>query len=636
MIPTVKTLSDLGEEEEKDVLLKELVGKNEQLDKIYQQFPLWFKYVMELEGLPKSRGRHAAGTLITPKPVMFYCPLCLDNDKNPMIQLEMHASMDTLGLVKMDYLGLENLDIIDDALKMSGLTWQDVDINHLNMEDKKVFDTVYKTGNTIGIFQMESAEGRRMCIDAKVDNVEDIIVVNAANRPGTKESFPIYCKNKLTPDKIEVLHEDLKQLFSKTHCVLLYQEQALALFRYAGFPEDQVDNARRAIGKKKKDVMATLYVDFHKGLLQKGWNDKQISEIWTLMIKQAEYCFNRGHAVAYGLLSYLTAYLKTHYPVQFMAALLTAKSDRVEKISSIINDCNRMNIKVSPPKINQSKASFIALPEKNEIIFGFMAVKGLGESIVNQIIENQPYKDFNDYINKIQDKSATIALIKAGAFPTNNKMKMMQRYAKSLYEAKEYKPVSTLPTKAKLLLDWNINTDDYKIGKKIDKEMVLELYNSKRKAQFDEQQKNSYKNFMENFRLQYAQDEFLWEFQSLSMFVTDNPLNEAYDLIGTQWDEVPSGDKAVVPCVIVDIKRKKDKHNNQFAYIDLCINNQIVEATIWSRQLKDYAELINKGSCICILGRKEDNHLFVEKVKPYQEWFSKIKRLHAKANIYNY
>lgn len=152
MIPTVKTLSDLGEEIEKDVLLKDIVGKNEALDEYYQKFPLLFKYVMELEGLPKSRGRHAAGTLITPMPVTHYCPLCLDNDKNPMIQLEMHAAMDSLGLVKMDYLGLENLDIIDDALRMSGLTWKDVDINHLDINDQEVFDKVYKDGNTIGVW----------------------------------------------------------------------------------------------------------------------------------------------------------------------------------------------------------------------------------------------------------------------------------------------------------------------------------------------------------------------------------------------------------------------------------------------------------------------------------------------------
>lgn len=636
MIPTVKTLSDLGEEEEKEVLLKELVGKNSKLDEVYKQFPLWFKYVMELEGLPKSRGRHASATLITPHPVIEHMPLCLDNDKNVMAQLEMHAAMDKLGYCKMDYLGLENLDIIDDTLKMSKLTWNDVDINHLDVDDKRVFKEVYSTGNTMGVFQFESAEARRMSIDAHVDNIEDCIVVNAANRPGTKASFPEYCENKLHPELAEFIHEDLKELFAKTCGILLYQEDALHLFAHAGFPEDRQDTARRAIGKKKKDVMESLYADFKTGLESKNWTKKQIEDVWALLSKQAEYSFNRGHAVAYSLLSYLTAWLKVYYPVQFMTALLTAKSDRTEKMSAIINDCNRMGIKVLPPKINESKFSFTANPDKNEILFGFGAVKGIGESVIAKLIDNQPYSSFDDYLAKVQDKTATIALIKANAFPTSNRTKLMQRYAKSLYDMKEYKPVATYPTKLKLLMDWDIDVDQFKEGKKVNKEAVLQVYNQKKKLQFDEEQHIKYKKHMEDFRQKYATDEFLWEFSSLSMFVTNNPLQEAYDLIGTDWDDVQDGNKAVVPCVIVDIKRKKDRNNNPFAYIDLCTNNGIVEATIWSRQLKEYSDLITKGSCICILGRKEDNHLFVERVKPYRVWLEKIKRIRSKASIYNY
>ena len=639
MIPTVKTLNDLGEAEDKDTLLKDLVGKNEKLDDVYQKFPKWFEYVMQLEGLPKSRGRHASGTLLTPEPIIHYSPLCLDNEKNVMSMFEMHICQDTdggMGLVKEDLLGLETLDILDMALKNAGLTWKDVDINHLDIDDKRVFEEVYATGNTIGIFQFESAEARAMSIDAHVDNIEDCIVVNSANRPGTKNSFPEYCNNKLHPEQITCIHPDLKELFSKTHGILLYQEDALHLFGYAGFNEVEQDTGRRAIGKKKKDVMESLYEQFSNGLRQKEWTEQQIQDVWALLAKQAEYSFNRGHAVAYSLLSYLCAWMKVYYPIEFMTALLTSKSDRTEKLSAIINDCKRMGIKVLPPHINKSGASFTAIPSKKEILFGFMAIKGIGESVVQQIIANQPYSGFDDYISKVQDKSTTIALIKAGAFPTKSKMKLMQRYAHGLYDAKEYKPVSSLPTKAKLLLEWDINVDDYKDGKKTNKEAVLQVYNAKRKEQFDAEQNVRYKSHMINFRNQYAQDEFLWEFQSLSMFVTNNPLQEAYELIGTEWDDVPNGNKAVVPCVIVDIKRKKDKNNNPFAYIDLCINNQIVEATIWSRQLKEYFELINKGSCICILGRKEDNHLFVEKIKPYDEWLVNIKQLRTKANIYNY
>ena len=620
MIPTIKTLNDLGEEEEKDTLLKDILFSSEKLQKVYYDFPLWFKYVMDVEGLPKSIGRHAAGTLITPNAVDTYCPLCFDSDKNTMIQLEMHNAMDDLGLVKMDYLGLETLDIIDDTLKNAGITWEDVDINHLNLEDKEVFDKVYKTGNTVGIFQMESAEAKKMCVEANVDNVEDVIVINAANRPGTKDSFPIYCFNKLNPDKVEVLHDDLKVLFGKTHFILLYQEQALQLFRHAGFPEDQVDNARRAMGKKKKEVMEQLEVDFRDGLSD-TWNEKQLNSIWQLMLKQSEYCFNRGHAVAYGLLSYLTAYLKVHYTIHFMAALLTSKSDKVQKISFIINDCKRLGIKVSPPNVNLSNSYFTAIPEKSEILFGLQAIKGMGESVVTKILEQRPYKGLNDLSERLQDKSAVITLIKCGAIPTNNKMKSLQKYATLQFPKREYKNVTSTPSPYIRLLDYGLDVNDYREGRKVDKERLLKDYNNIRKERFEKEQSEKYKKYMEEFFEKYATEEYLWEFQTLSMFLTHDPLESSYDYLDTLWDDIADGEKAVLLCVIVDIKRKKDKNNNQFAYLDLYTPFGIIEATIWSSQLKNYSELVEKGKCLAILGRKNDGgHFFVEKMKPYTQW----------------
>lgn len=318
--------------------------------------------------------------------------------------------------------------------------------------------------------------------------------------------------------------------------------------------------------------------------------------------------------------------MKVYYPVEFMTAFLTAKSDRTEKMGTIINECRRMGIKVLPPKINESKSSFIAHPEKREILFGFGAIKGIGESVVTKLIENQPYTNFNDYLSKIQDKTATIALIKASAFPVSDRMKLLRKYASSLFVRKEYKEVASLPTKTKLLEDWGIDCNDYLIGKKVDKSTVLSLYNTKRKIVFEEQEQQRYKQYMQDFKNKYAQNEFLWEYESLSMFITTNPLQQGCDLINFDWDNIPSGSKTTVLCVISDIKRKKDKNNNPFAYLDLILSDRVLEATIWSRQLKDYNDLITKGSCLAILGRKEDNHLFVERVKPYTQWLQDVKR----------
>lgn len=190
MIPTVKTIDDLGEETEKEETLQNVLSVNPKMTRVYQQFPKWFYYVLQLEGLPKSRGRHAAGTIIAPRPVTEYAPLCQDKDGNKMLQLEMHAAMDDLSLIKMDFLGLKTLDIVDDALKIAGLTWDDVDINNLNLDDEEVYDNIYKIGHTVGVFQMESLEARKMCIQAKANDIEDVIAINAANRPRNKRWLP--------------------------------------------------------------------------------------------------------------------------------------------------------------------------------------------------------------------------------------------------------------------------------------------------------------------------------------------------------------------------------------------------------------------------------------------------------------
>lgn len=615
MIPTIKTINDLGEEEEKDVLLREVLFKNEKLKEIYEQYPLWFKYVMELEGLPKSMGRHAAGTIITPNPVIEYCPICLDSEDNVMIQLEMHSAMDDLGLIKMDYLGLETVDIIDDTLKMAGLTWKDVDIEHLDLADQKVYNEIYKKGNTVGIFQMESVEARKMCIEAEVNNIEDIIVINAANRPGTKDNFPIYCKNKKYPNEVQVVHPDLKAIFNKTQFVLLYQEQALQLFRYAGFPEEEVDNARRAIGKKEKETMEKLEANFKQGLLNKGWDKEQIDEIWNLMLKQSEYSFNRGHATAYALLSYLTAYLKAHYPLYFMTACLTAKSDNVPKLSILINECHKLGLKVSPPHINKSGKYFTAIKESNEILFGLMAIKGVGESVVEEIINNRPYKDFYDFVNKTNvNKGMIIALAKSGAFPTKNKRDFLIRYARSLFDYKKYELVKSLPKLSILKEEWGIDADIIK-----DKEKRLELYNQKRFEIFKKEQQEKFNKHMNDFFEKYLKDEYMWEFETLSMFITNNPLENAYKYI-TPWDEVENDEKAVLLCVIVDIKRKKDKNGNAYAYLDLYTPYGIIESTCWASKYTQYQDLIQKGKCLAILGRKNDGQFFIESIKTYEQW----------------
>lgn len=614
-VPTIKTLDDLGQEVEKDMLLKDLLSTDPKLQNWYHKFPKWFYYVMYLEGLPKSMGRHAAGTIIAPHPITDYAPLCYDTEGNPMLQIEMHNAMDDLSLIKMDFLGLETLDIVDEALNIAGLTWQDVDINHLNLDDKDVYDNIYKRGNTVSVFQMESAEAKSMCIQAQADNIEDIIAINAANRPGTKDQFPDYCKNKLHPENAKLIHPDLGKIFKTTNMILLYQEQALQIFRYAGFPEDEVDNARRAIGKKKIDVMAKLEVEFRELLNNKGWTEEQISALWDLILKQTGYSFNRGHSVSYGLLSYLTAYLKYHYPVEFMTACLNIKADNISKIGILINECYNLGIEILPPDINKSRKDFTAFPKEKRILFGFLAIKGLGLSSITSTLENRPYKHLHDFLDRSGATSKVIiSFIKAGCFGAY-KRSLLLDYFEYTYPKKQYKPVKTVPTEQVLREQWGIIKGD----RKSKDETLLGEYNYKREQAFKQKERETYNKKLQDFKDKYMQNEYMWEFETLSMFITNNPLKEMSHYI-TDWDLVKDGEEPCILAVIVDIKRKKDKNNNVFAYLDLYTVNGILEAVAWSSKYKKYSDLIEKGKCISILGRKNEGKLFVNEIKSFEQW----------------
>lgn len=440
---------------------------------------------------------------------------------------------------------------------------------------------------------------------------------------GTKDGFPEYCNNKLNSDNAHLIHEDLRPIFKPTNLILLYQEQVLQIFRYAGFPEEEVDNARRAIGKKKLDVMEKLEADFREKLSAKGWTTEQLDQLWELVLKQTGYSFNRGHSVAYGLLSYLTAYLKYHYPVAFMTACLNADSGDVSRIGILINECYKLNINVMPPLVNESGKDFTALQEKNEILFGLQAIKGLGDSNVSKILENRPFETLKDFINRSGcSKSNIVQLIKAGAFGVDNKRKKLMAYFENVIPKKEYKPVKTIPSpREETLKQWGIDSSKFTDpDKNKNKQMILDLYNQRRKKAFDEEQKGKEAKERKFYYDKYLQDEYLWEFETLSMFLTDNPLKTVKNYV-TSWDDILQGSKGVLLAVVVDLKRKKDKNNNVFAYVDLYTVNGIIESVAWSSIFKKYNDLLQKGQCIALLGRKgENNQMFIEQVKGFETW----------------
>ena len=631
-IPTIKTLDEYGESQEKEMALRDLINSNPKLKQAAEQFPLLFEYCLKIEGRIRGRSKHASAVIVAPKPLVEYGPLCLDKDGGVQLALEMHAAQDSLGLLKLDILGLRQISIIDDCLRYAGLTWQDVDINHLNLDDTEVYDKVYIPGRCIGVFQYESGEAQQMSIDCHCDNINAVISCTAFNRPGTKAQFPEYCKNILHPESATTIHPDLNKILEPTGFVLLFQEQCLQIFRLAGFPEDQVDNARRAIGKKKIDVMESLETQLRSGLKSRGWTEDQISEMWDLILAQSSYSFNKGHSVAYGLMSYLTAWLKTHYSLYYYTALMSNNVGDPTKQARFIDDARTWGIKVLPPNINKSGRDFTPLPDRNSILFGLLAIKGLGEKVVDEILSNRPYKSFDDFLSYGFPKTSVIPLIKAGCFTVSKKEQLLESYCQKLIKKKEYKEVSSLPSKTELYVKWGINSDDYKDGHKLDKDRLRQDYNLVRRIQFEHDEETRYQKELDKFREKYMQDMWLSEFEYLNLFLTSDPLEFAYDKI-RDFEQVETDTDAVLIGVIVGIQRKKDKRNQLFCYIQLYTPKGIKEAICWASAMKEYMDLIKNGNCIAIFGRKtETGNIIVNEMKLYKKWLEDKNLKHIGVN----
>ena len=335
-------------------------------------------------------------------------------------------------------------------------------------------------------------------------------------------------------------------------------------------------------------------------------------------------------AVSYGLLSYLTAYLKTHYTIYFMAACLIAKREDTGKIGVFINECNRLGIKVCPPSVNRSGIDFIPNKKTNKILFGLGAIKGIGDEVAKQIIASRPYTSLDDFLSRVNDgKPGTknvCQLIKAGAIPAKDKSDMLLRYADILFEADYKDPVfkelASLPKLSILESEWGIDCKTVK-----DKTERLQLYNTKRKQKFDSErvfrltEKEKKRNaFIEAFKQKYMDSPHMWEFETLSMFLTEDPLKDASQYISRTFESAEDGDELTVLSVIVDIQKKKDKRGGQFAYLHLYTTNGIIEAICWSSQYNRFANLIAKGKDVAILGKKKEDSFVVKEMKPYQQW----------------
>ena len=414
-----------------NIKLKEALEVSKPLRDMYEENPTVHELIdtaQALEGMPRHASTHAAGVVITEKPVYEYVPLAM-NDESVVCQYVM-TTLEQLGLLKMDFLGLRNLTVLEDAAKLVRKHQPEFQIDSIPEDDPDVF-AMLSAGHTEGVFQLESAGITGVCTRLKPKSIEDITAVIALYRPGPMESIPRFVEYSANPDKIQYKHPLLKPILEVTYGCIVYQEQVIEIFRrLAGFSLGQADIIRRAMSKKKHAVIDAERIAFVNGDPERniagakanGVPEDVANSIYDEIIDFASYAFNKAHAVSYAIVTYRTAYMKCHYPCEYMAALLTSVLDNSTKIAEYIAECKAMGIELLPPDVNESEANFTV--SGGNIRFGLVAIKGIGRGLIHELEQERTlerkFTGFTDFCRRMYGKElnrrALENMIRAGAF----------------------------------------------------------------------------------------------------------------------------------------------------------------------------------------------------------------------------
>ncbi len=383
-----------------------------------------FDLAVQLEGTIRSHGVHAAGVVIAPDEIVKYAPLEMAQKGVVATQYSM-GPVEELGLLKMDFLGLSNLTIIKNTLRIIKRVYgKDLDIDRIGLDDAKTYALLQK-GDTTGVFQLESAGMKRYLKDLKPTVFEDIVAMVALYRPGPMQFIDSFIRRKHGEESISYLHPKMENALKSTYGVLVYQEQFMQISKdLAGFTGGQADTLRKAVGKKILSMMQKIKPEFIEGAIQHSKADTKLMEkFWDQLEEFANYCFNKSHAACYALIAYQTAYLKAHYPAAFMAALMTSDFDDTDRLAIEITECNHMGITVLPPDVNESFVEFGVVPQQNQIRFGMAAVKNVGSSAVEEILRARSegrftsLEDFFERVNvRLVNRKTVESLIKSGSF----------------------------------------------------------------------------------------------------------------------------------------------------------------------------------------------------------------------------
>ncbi|MFH1427526.1 MAG: DNA polymerase III subunit alpha [Patescibacteria group bacterium] len=561
-------------------------------------------YARRLEGVARHASTHACGVLITKDPLTNHVPLqyASSADRSIVSQYSLHPIED-LGLLKMDFLGLKNLTIIESAIRIIKNTRNIlINIDNIPLDDKATYK-LFQAGETTGIFQFESSGMKRYLRELKPTEFEDIIAMVALYRPGPMEWIPDYIIGKHGKKKVTYLHQKLEPILAKTYGVAIYQEQVMQIARdLAGFTMGEADVLRKAVGKKIPELLAKQKEKFIEGCVKNSIPDNLAQTIFSFIEPFAGYGFNRSHAACYALIGYQTAYLKAHWPAEFMAALLTADQQNTDRVAIEIEECRKMEIKVMPPDINESYSTFTVVTsgtkanqavsqseEVKTIRFGLKAIKNVGEHIAEEIIrerkENGPFRDMSDFLERVTDKDlnkkSLESLIKSGAFDNFNERSELLNNLEAILNFN--KEVSRAQTNGQNSLFADLPTV----------------------------------NLPTKIKLAPAEatptsEKLAWEKELLGLYISDHPIQffrQALENLVTplvNLAEIKKNDLVNISGVITSIKKIITRTNEPMMFVKIEDTLSSIEILVFPRLLKETTDIWQEGKIIISQGKLSD------------------------------
>lgn len=596
---------------------EECIESNPNLYEEYVEYKELFDIASRISGRVRNASIHAGGVGIVDTKITDYMAMKAGSKGERVIQVD-KKKVEEIGIIKFDILGVATLGVVQEVMKAVGLTPWDLNINNPKFaNDEKTFKLL-QSAKTNGVFQVESQGMKDLLLRLHPTSLEDVSAILALYRPDSIAMLEDYIYYKHHPDEITYWHPDMIPLLEKTYGCIIYQEEIMDIVRVmGGRTYGGADKFRKGIGKKDKNLVKQEADKLYSEILKNGHNEELAKKISEYMATMGNYSFNKSHSALYAVLTMKTAYLKAHYPSHFFCALLNQNKNDYGVINKYIIDAKEFGVEILPPHINKSERGFTV--NNGKILFGLEAIKGIGEKFVDDILEKRKeckFSDYKDFMKRVSpQKAQIISLVKAGAIPCKNKKQFLINYAKEVFEYRTYTDVSTLPKLSILQEEYGIDTSVIK-----EKEARLKLYNQQRAIEFQKLQDNRFDTHMKDFFEKYLQNEEFWEFDALSIFISNNPFEQAYRFISQSFEEVPDNSEGMTVGVIANVTKKKDRKGKQFAFISLYSAFGLLEIICWHTQLKQYEDLIKRGNQVAIKFNKKDNKATVKLMKTYQQW----------------